>query len=80
MSRSHRHSPACGFTTAKSDKWWKVSVGRKLRRAMTVVVNHFRDEDSMLLPVKHEIVNQYDDPKDGKQRFDPERFPELMRK
>ena len=47
---------------------------------MNTVVNHFRDEDSMLLPSKYEVVNQYDDPKDGKQWFDSREFPELMRK
>jgi len=40
----------------------------------------FADPDEMVLPVLDDVANQYSGPKDGKQRFDPRRYPHLLRK
>lgn len=32
------------------------------------------------MPLKHEVKNQYSGPKDGRQMFDPQKYPALMRK
>lgn len=82
MSRSKRSEPITGITTAKSEKEWKRDANRKLRRAATQTLQQLptADPDEMILPVLDEVANQYDGPKDGKQRFDPRRYPRLMRK
>lgn len=81
MSRSKRSEPIAGITTAESEKEWKRGANRKLRRAVTRTLQlPAADPDEMILPVLHEVANQYSGPKDGKQRFDPRRHPHLMRK
>lgn len=82
MSRSRRNEPVTAITTAESEKEWKRFANRKLRRAATQVLQQVphSDPDSLILPVLDEVANQYSGPKDGKQRFDPDRYPQLMRK
>ena len=82
MSRSKRSQPVTGITTAESEKEWKRDANRKLRRATAQVLQPMpsTDPDAIILPVLDEVVNQYSGPKDGKQRFDPQRHPRLMRK
>jgi hypothetical protein len=82
VSRSKRRKPVAGITTAESEKQWKQEANRKLRRASNQIVQQMpcADPDETVLPVLHEVANQYSGPKDGKQRFDPRRHPRLMRK
>jgi hypothetical protein len=72
MSRSRRRNPFCGITTARSDKEDKRMDHRAERAAVRDSLAHHREPDPR-------PRGQYFD-KDGKQRFDPARFPELMRK
>jgi hypothetical protein len=82
MSRSKRNAPVTGLTTAASEKEWKRESNRKLRRATTQIVQQmpFGDPDAIVLPLLAEVANQYSGPKDGKHRFDPRRYPHLLRK
>ena len=82
MSRSKRNAPVTGITTAESEKEWKRKSNRKLRRATTQIVQQMpiADPDAIVLPLLDEVVSQYCGPKDGKQRFDPRRYPQLLRK
>jgi hypothetical protein len=71
------------MTTAESEQTWKREANRRLRRASIRVVKavlHAGDPDELMLPVVDEVANQYDGPKDGKQRFNPRKYPDLMRK
>ena len=77
MGKSRRSSPVCGITTARTEKAWKRTANRKLRKACETVVT---EDFEGVLPLKHEVSNQFDGPKDGRQRFDPTEFPKLMRK
>jgi hypothetical protein len=79
MSRSVRRSPFCGFTTAETERDWKAETNRKLRRASVRAMLR-QDPEALVMPLKHEVKNQYSGPKDGRMRFDPERHPNLMRK
>lgn len=74
MSRSFRRTPVCGITKAESDRDFKRRGHRAVRAAERAALAHARD-----IPGWREIFNGWGD-KDGKSRFDPERFPELMRK
>ncbi len=82
MSRSKRSKPITGITTARSEKEWKRGANRKLRRAVTLTLQQLpaTDPDALIVPVMDEVANQYSGPKDGKQHFDPRRYPRLMRK
>lgn len=76
MSRSVRSNPFCPITTSVTEKEWKAETNRALRAAMRSAIA--RNEP--VLPIKRDVRDQYGGPKDGKQRFDPARHPELMRK
>jgi hypothetical protein len=84
MSRSHQHNSRTGITTARSEKQFKQSCNRILRRAhkMTIKAANLRDElgDFILPSHPREVVETYTGPKDGKQWFDADKYPELMRK
>ena len=77
MSRSRRKTPISGITTAASEKEDKRLANRRWRRRNKQLVQCGHYE-----PLQHlrEITNVWLMDKDGKFRFDPERFPELMRK
>ena len=79
MSRSRRHHPFCGIATSETEAWWKRLSSRALRCAFRVRMACGIDPDALVLPLRHEVKGQWG-PKDGKQRFDVERHPELMRK
>ena len=79
MSRSRRHNPFCGITLSETEAWWKRLSSRALRCAFRVCLARKQDPDALVLPLRHEVKGQWG-PKDGKQRFDAMRFPELMRK
>jgi hypothetical protein len=69
MSRSNRTHPFIGTTTAKSEKWWKRLLNRRLRQRLG---------STDLQPSKRYVPEW--GPKDGKSRFDPAESPKLMRK
>ncbi len=80
MSRSRRKTPKCGNTKARSEKHDKALSNRKMR-AMAAQSAKNQDEDEATPPEKsREAVNTWQMDKDGKQWFDPKKFPELMRK
>ncbi len=77
MARSKRKAPFSGITTSESEKTDKVASHRKIRRTVRQIVPITPD---VLLPLEKQLTNPYSMAKDGKTRFDPEQFPELMRK
>lgn len=79
MSRSRKKTPICGITTAESEKEDKRYCNRKMRRKSKSILKYTQDQDK--LPIdKNEIMNVWDMAKDGRQEFDPEEHPEIMRK
>lgn len=78
MARSHRKTPICGMTTARSEKDDKKIAHSRMRAAVHTHLMSGRDPDVM--PLTREVCNVWDFAKDGKQRFDPARHPKLMRK
>jgi hypothetical protein len=78
MTRSRRKTPACGITTAVSEKDDKRYAHRAERRLNHQILATTEDGDS--LKATRAVSNPWSMDKDGKQRFDPRRFPELMRK
>ncbi|MBF0383105.1 MAG: hypothetical protein HQL69_18950 [Magnetococcales bacterium] len=75
MSHSRRKIPFCGNTTATSEKQDKRAGNRKVRRA-----NRIRLAGGVEPIESKALYNIWDMDKDGKSRFDPQKFPELMRK
>lgn len=78
MSRSTRKNPICGMTTAESEKWDKMHWHRRFRRAIRSLLGLGMDQDD--LPSFRKFGDPWMFEKDGRQRFDPERWPEGMRK
>jgi hypothetical protein len=78
MSRSRRKRPFSGITLAKSEKQEKRLANRRIRRVNKSLLAYTNDETQ--LRRKREVSNVWCMSKDGKQRFDPETYPELMRK
>jgi len=76
MSNSRRKTPICGITTADSEKQDKRIANRKLRHAVKITLRKGLEA----LPVMKEVANIWGMDKDGKQRFDPIKHPDLMRK
>lgn len=80
MSRSRRHTPICGMTTARSEKGDKRQAHRRLRaRTRTVAARDHPGTDSVW-PIPREVSDPWDMAKDGKLAFDPRRHHRLMRK
>jgi len=76
MSRSYKKHPFCGIAST-SDKWYKRMRHGAERSRLRAKLAHW-DFDGL----EFELA-PYDDwasPKDGKIRFDPTKYPELMRK
>lgn len=78
MSRSKKRTPVNGHTTAPSEKEDKVSAHRRVRHHVGMVLR--KDPDAETLPHEKELSSPWLMAKDGKQRFDPDEFPEEMRK
>ena len=78
MSRSKKKTPVCGMTRACSEKQDKRFYNRRYRRAcnQSLHMNPAREA----VPPLREYSNPAAMAKDGKVRFDPRRFPRLMRK
>lgn len=77
MSRSRRKTPIRGMSSADSEKQDKRMANRKLRRRVRSVL---RVEPEAPLPRLREVSNPWSMDKDGKRFFDPERYPQEMRK
>ena len=78
MSRSRKKNPFVGMTTAKSEKLEKRLANRRERRvnkSLLALTN-----DGTRLRAKREVSDVWSMSKDGKQRFDPQKYPKLMRK
>lgn len=80
MSRSFRHSPFTGHTTAESEKKDKRLANRRERRVVQQKLSVFADDS--VLPHRRSVSNPYSFDKDGKQRLSPELpdYAKLMRK
>lgn len=81
MSRSHRKTPICGITTARSEKFDKKMWHKRLRTKEKIRLEHEDTED--FIPIhKHKVGNVWSMQKDGKQRFDKDSpyYEKLMRK
>ena len=79
MSRSKRHTPITGITTARSEKWFKQASNRVLRQKQKQALRD--DPDAAVLPVRsRDAVDIWSGPKDGKSHFDLRKHPRLMRK
>lgn len=78
MSRSRRHRPHCGITTAASEKEDKRRANRRERHANSQTLAVTGDGDR-LKPL-HALSDPWVMEKDGKRRFDPRAHPKLMRK
>lgn len=71
MSRSYRKRPFSGITTAETEKDDKRRANRKLRRKVK--------RGDLDLTIR-DVSNIWSFDKDGKSRFDPDKYPELKRK
>jgi hypothetical protein len=75
MSRSRRHTPIMGITKSKSDTRDKVLAHRRDRCRVRTALASGREDVSM----RRKVGDVWRFAKDGKQRFDPHRWPKLMR-
>ncbi|MEP2184365.1 hypothetical protein [Roseibium sp.] len=75
MSRSYRKTPICGMTLKDSDKPFKKAAHKQARRAANACDLTLEEP-----PATKAFGNPWGAPKDGKQWFDPTRFPEILRK
>jgi hypothetical protein len=78
MSRSRRHTPIVGMTTAVSEKREKVRAHRRARHIIKVRLRQQQDDAG--LPLSRALHDPWTFAKDGKERIDPQQFPRLMRK
>ncbi len=78
MSKSRKRTSISGITSGASEKEDKRLYNRCYRRKFRMVLRAFEVEK--LFPSLREHSNIWAMGKDGKKWFDPERFPELMRK
>lgn len=76
MSRSRRKNPMTGWTNARTEKDDKRLAHRKFRQREREAIHRGEDPPEDL----KEVSDIWDFDKDGKQIFDPEKYPELMRK
>ena len=78
MSRSRRKTPITGVTAADSEKSNKRFYSRRIRRASKQKLGNEPEQE--LMPILQEFSDPWLMDKDGKTRFDPTSYPELMRK
>ena len=83
MSRSRRKHPFCGIT-ASGFKYGehedKKRASRRLRHKTRQIIRSCNVLSDPILPVLRELSSVWWFRKDGKQRFDPNRSPDCMRK
>jgi len=75
MSRSYRKNPFCGWSCRESEKKDKQLANRALRCRVRAALATGR-----IIPIQREVSQVYSFSKDGKQRFDPKKYPSGMRK
>jgi len=82
MSRSRRKNPFCGVTKAESDKKFKQLEHRRERANVSTQVRSFNieDEDVDIAVNDEKFGNRWSSPKDGRIRFNPDKYPKWMRK
>jgi len=78
MSRSRRKRPFSAITTAESEKQDKRAYNRRFRHATELSLK--ADPTGESLPTLREHSDPWGMDKDGKTRFDPMKYPKLMRK
>jgi hypothetical protein len=78
MSHSRRNTPIRGITSSESERQDKQLAHRRERRRIRAVVQ--LKPDAEVLPHTRELSNPWAMAKDGKTRFDPAKYPKLMRK
>jgi hypothetical protein len=78
MSHSRRNTPIRGITSSESERQDKQLAHRRERRRIRAVVQS--KPDAAVLPHTRELSNPWAMAKDGKMRFDPAKYPKLMRK
>lgn len=79
MSRSRRKRPIRGNTKSKSEKKDKAISHRRTRARERAELLRHHDESTP--PIYHrEVTDPWNMDKDGKKRFDPDLYGELMRK
>jgi hypothetical protein len=76
MSRSRKKHPFSGITVAESEKQEKRRANRKERRAVKTALI----ADSEMLPHRREVSDVWAMSKDRKRRFDPVKYPKILRK
>lgn len=69
MSRSRRHAPFVGHTTAPSDKPWKQQNARRVRRSVHQILAQTADGDAVPTSRYAKGSAAWDGLKDGKQRI-----------
>ena len=74
MGKSRQKTPISGITTSDSEKEFKKQQNRKNRRLNKVLLDKYQDDTKL-----KELKGEYG-PKDGKQYFDPDEHPKIMRK
>ena len=78
MSHSFKKTPITGLTTADSEAYSKRLWARRFRKHVKDELLKGGDQDS--LKDRRELGNVYSGEKDGKQIFNPEKHPGLLRK
>ncbi len=76
MSRSKKKNPICGNAKADSEKEDKQRTHRVFRRREKDALRKEQDPPEDF----DEVASTWDYAKDGKQYFDPDKHPDLMRK
>ena len=79
MARSHRRTPIVSITTAVSEKQDRRWASRIHRSATRRAGKRDTDPDATVLPILHEVSDEWAMAEDGRSWFGP-RSPELMRK
>jgi len=89
MSKSKKHTPIWGFTSASSEKYDKRILHGKLRTRLRVAVKRMlleRSSEDYISPQYDEVHNKWKMAKDGKIYWHPKKyggcidFKKLMRK
>lgn len=76
MSRSRRKHPYHGFACCQSEKWDKRYANRRLRHVNRLLLKRGVEMFALL----REVSSVWLFGKDGRTRFNPELFPNLLRK
>ncbi len=75
MSRSRKHTPISGITTAKSEKWDKRACNKIIRLRVKKILRS--DYEEYLEPLPNECRNIWSMAKDGKRYWNPKKFASL---